>query len=110
MNNLKPKKKDPFMRTIAFFLCTLILVSTLSGCAYVNTRSPYDDNLQETTLGTKIGKASNYSVLWLFAWGDASYAAAAEDGEIKVLKHADVEYYTVLFGLYMRRTIIVYGE
>ena len=98
------------MKTVAILLCILILVSTLSGCAYVNTRSPYDDNLQETTLGSKIGKASNYSLLWLFAWGDASYAAAAKEGEISVLKHSDVEYFTLLFGLYMRRTIIVYGD
>ncbi len=98
------------MRTIALLLCSLILVSTLAGCAYVNTRAPYDDNLNETTLGSKIGRASNHSILWLFAWGDASYAAAAADGDIEVLKHSDVEYFTVLFGLYMRRTIIVYGE
>jgi len=98
------------MRTLALVLCSLIFVSTLSGCAYVNTRSPYDDNLDETTLGTKVGMASNHSVLWLFAWGDASYAAAAADGDIEILKHSDVEYFTVLFGLYMRRTIIVYGE
>ena len=98
------------MRIITLFICSLLLISALTGCAYVNTRSPYDNNLDETTLGSKIGQASNYSVLWLFAWGDASYAAAAKNGEISVLKHSDVEYYTVLFGLYMRRTIIVYGD
>jgi len=98
------------MRTLSLFLIVLTLVSSLTGCAYVNTRSPYDANLDETTLGTRIGTASNHSVLWLFAWGDASYAAAAENGDIKVLRHSDVEYFTVLFGLYMRRTIIVYGD
>ncbi|PLX73463.1 MAG: hypothetical protein C0615_10905 [Desulfuromonas sp.] len=98
------------MRKLALITSTLLLFSTLSGCAYVNTRAPYDDNLEETTLGTKIGTASNYSLLWLFAWGDASYAAAAANGDIEVLKHSDVEYFTVLFGLYMRRTIIVYGD
>ena len=98
------------MRTIALLLALLLLVVNLSGCAYVNTRSPYDDNLNETTLGAKTGQASNHSLLWLFAWGDASYAAAAANGEITVLRHSDVEYFTVLFGLYMRRTIIVYGD
>jgi len=98
------------MRALSLFLIVLTLASTLTGCAYVNTRSPYDANLDETTLGTKIGMASNHSVLWLFAWGDASYAAAAKNGDIEVLKHSDVEYFTVLFGLYMRRTIIVYGD
>ena len=98
------------MRILSLLVCTLLLISSLSGCAYVNTRSPYDDNLDETTLGNKIGEASNHSVLWLFAWGDASYAAAAKNGDISVLKHSDVEYFIVLFGLYMRRTIIVYGD
>ena len=91
-------------------LIVAVLLFMMSGCAYVNTRSPYDKNLDNTELGSKVGKAHNYSLLWLFAWGDASYAAAAEDGDISIMKHADVEYYTVLFGLYMRRTVLVYGD
>jgi len=95
-------------------LITLLLIITLlislSGCAYVNTRAPYDEDLNNTDLGSKVGMASNYSLLWLAAWGDASYAAAAKNGEITVLKHSDVEVFSVVLGLYVRRTTIVYGD
>ena len=67
-------------------------------------------DLDRTELGTKVGRANNYSVLWLVAWGDGSYAEAAHNGEITVLRHADVEVFSVLFGLYVRRTVIVYGD
>lgn len=83
---------------------------TLSGCAYIHTKTPFDVDLQNTTLGSKVGTAEAHSVLWLVAWGDASYAAAARNGGIKVLKHADQESLTVLFGLYVRWRVIVYGD
>lgn len=89
---------------------TLVLSLALGGCAYINTRAPYDENLDNTDLGSKVGKASNYSLLWLVAWGDGGYAAAAEEGDISVMKHADVEVFSVLFGAYVRRTILVYGD
>ena len=98
------------MRRFLLFACSLLLVVTLAGCAYVDTRGPYDRDLDNTELGTRVGRSHNYSLLWLFAWGDGSYAAAAQDGEISVMKHADVEVFSVLFGLYVRRTIVVYGD
>lgn len=92
--------------------CILLIVSLLlfSGCAYVHTKTPFDDDLHNTDLGTKTGTAEAYSLFWLVAWGDASYAAAAKNGDIKVLKHADQEVNQVLFGLYTRWRVIVYGD
>ncbi|PLY01791.1 MAG: hypothetical protein C0624_09745 [Desulfuromonas sp.] len=98
------------MTSILKLTCLGLLLISLSSCAYVHTRSPYDDNLDNTELGSKLGKASNHCILWLVAWGDGSYAAAAQDGEIKVMKHADVEVVSVLFGAYVRRTVLVYGD
>lgn len=97
------------MRQFTLSIITLLLI-TLCGCAYVHTRAPYDKNLNSTELGAKVGEASNHSLLWLVAWGDGSYAAAAKDGGIKVMKHADVEVVSVLFGAYVKRTILVYGD
>lgn len=82
----------------------------LSGCAYVNVKSPLDMDLDRTTLGEKTGVAEARSVLWLFAWGDASYAAAAANGGITTLRHADQEVFNVLFGLYTRWRVVVYGD
>ena len=44
------------------------------------------------------------------AWGDAGTEAAARDGNIKVIKHLDVERNMWLFGLYARVTTIAYGD
>ncbi len=81
-----------------------------SGCLYTNIQTPFDTDLDNTELGTKIGKSSAYSVLWLVAWGDAGTAAAAEDGEITRILHMDAQVLSILFGLYTRTTTVVYGE
>ena len=88
----------------------VLLILLGSGCAYVNTKTPYDRDLNRTELGSKVGKAQAYSIAWLVAWGDASYEKAARNGGITVLKHADQEIFQVLFGFYTRWTVIVYGD
>ena len=96
-------------RRILPLLASVVIVA-VTGCAFTYIRTPYDSNLDRTELGTKIGTASNYSVAWLVSWGDAGYADAARNGHITVMKHADEEIQQYLFGLYLKRTIIVYGE
>ncbi|MCJ8501618.1 TRL-like family protein [Desulfatitalea alkaliphila] len=91
-------------------LAVVVLVFAVSGCAYVHTKTPLDTNLHETELGTKIGTAQAHSIAWLVAWGDASYAAAARNGNITVLRHADQESFQVFFGFYTRFRVIVYGD
>ncbi len=89
----------------------VILVSLVcSGCMYSNIRVPLDEDLWKTELGSKVGQSSNYSVAWLFAWGDAGVAAAAKSGEIKVINHMDMGIESYLFGMYIRRDTIVYGD
>lgn len=98
-----------YTQTIVLLMVAVGLMM-LSGCAYVNVKSPLDQNLDRTTLGEKIGVAEARSVLWLFAWGDASYAAAAADGGITTMRHADQEIFNILFGLYTRWRVVVYGD
>lgn len=89
-------------------LLSILLV--FSGCAYVDIKTPFDTDLDKTELGSKRGTAQAYSLLWLVSWGDASYAAAAKNGDIKVMKHADQEMQQVLLGLYTRWRVVVYGD
>lgn len=98
-----------YTQTIVLLMVAVGLMM-LSGCAYVNVKSPLDEDLDRTTLGEKIGVAEARSVLWLFAWGDASYAAAAADGGITTMRHADQEIFNILFGLYTRWRVVVYGD
>ncbi len=91
-------------------LCMLVLLGTLSGCVYSNIRFPLDEDLWKTELGSKVGTASNYSVLWLVAWGDAGVKKAAENGGISVINHMDMGIESYFFGFYVRRDTIVYGD
>ncbi len=96
-----------FRTTIVIFLAFFLLV--VSGCAYVDTKTPLDENLDQTTLGTKTGVAEAYSVLWMVAWGDASYAAAAKQQGIKTLYFTDQEVISVM-GVYSSHRVLLYGE
>ena len=91
-------------------LCLLLAALLAQGCAYSHVQGPLDTNFDNTVLGPKTGRAHIQSVLWLFAWGDAGTRAAAENGGITIITHADVEYYVVLFGIYTRVITVVYGE
>lgn len=95
------------MRKIIF---SFFLASVVSGCMYSNIRFPLDEDLWKTELGSKVGVSSNYSIAWLVAWGDAGVEAAAKNGDIKVVNHADMGIESYLFGLYIRRDTIVYGD
>lgn len=91
---------------IATAACSLFL----SGCLYVNTTTPLDTNLDRTRLGEKVGEASQQAVLWSVAWGDAGTKAAAKNGGITTINHADRKTRIYFFGVYMRSTTIVYGD
>ena len=91
-------------------LCALLSTMLTPGCIFMKVQRPHDKNYDRTELGAKVGRSELKSVLWLFAWGDAGTKAAAENGNLTVINHADVEYFTVLLGLYSRITTVVYGD
>lgn len=80
------------------------------GCVYFHVTTPLDTDLDDTRLGTKVGKSEAHSVLGLVAWGDAGVQAAAEEGGLEVLRHADTETLAVLLFVYGRQRTIVYGD
>ena len=99
--------KRSLLKIIVFLgLVTMLM----SGCMYTKVQRPYDRDYDKTELGTKEGRASFLSLFWLVSWGDGGTRAAAENGDIKVIRHADAEYYMVLLGFYTRVTTVVYGD
>ncbi len=88
----------------------LVFTTIMSSCLYSHVTLPLSTELNKTDLGQKQGEASTYSVLWLFAWGDAGAAAAAKNGGITTLRHMDRKINIILFGLYTSTTTIVYGD
>jgi hypothetical protein len=98
------------MKLINVLAAVVVAAFLLTGCLYSNVKTPLDTDLNKTVLGQKEGKASAYSVLWLFAWGDMSVAAAARNGGITTVNHMDAETFQILFGLYTKQSVVVYGD
>ena len=98
------------MQCLVRLVATLVATATLTGCLYVNATYPLDINMDRTPLGTKVGQATRYSVLWAVAWGDGGTQAAARNGGLTVINNADTHDEVYLFGVFARRTTIVYGE
>lgn len=104
--------REGTMKIRALGIITILLVAALltTGCVYSNIKIPLDRDLDQTRMGSKVGMASTYSVLWLVSWGDSSTAAAAKQGGLSTVNHMDMQIYSVLFGLYSKTTTIVNGD
>jgi TRL (tRNA-associated locus)-like protein len=96
-------------KIVALVLVAVVLIA-LPGCLYANFTTPLDENLDKTQLGDKVGRSSFTSILWLFSWGDAGTQAAAKQGGLTTINHADREVEIILFFLYYKQTTILYGE
>ncbi len=98
------------VKNIAVFsICTGLILASC-GCAYTHIQRPLDRNFDTTQLGVKEGRSHAYSLFWAVAWGDAGTKAAARQGEITTIRHADTEVKSVCLGLYTRVTTVVYGD
>jgi hypothetical protein len=71
---------------------------------------PMDKNFNNTELGSKEGKSSTHTVMYLVSWGDSGTKKAADNASIEVIKHADRQVFSFLFGLYTRITTVIYGD
>lgn len=98
------------MKNIFIILTLGALVTFSSGCAYTNIQMPLDKDFDNTELGTLQGESSTHSVLYLVSWGDSGSRAAADQGKLKLINHADRKVLSVFFGLYTRITTVVYGN
>jgi len=91
--------------------CTTAPFQPSVGALYTDMKAPLQLEYNNgTDLGHRTGSASTVSVLGLFAFGDNSIQAAARDGGVRVVKHADYEFTNVLFGIFTKTTVYVYGD
>lgn len=97
-------------KNISLCIVVATLAFIVSGCAYLHIQRPLDTDFDATQLGMKEGRSNSYSILWIIAWGNAGTKAAAEQGGIKTIRHADTEIKSVFFGVYSRITTIIYGD
>jgi hypothetical protein len=76
-----------------------------------NWKAPMNTNVNNITLGTKVGRASVKAYAFgLYSAGDMSVATAAANGGIKTIRHMDYEYTNAFFFAYQEMTTIVYGD
>jgi len=98
------------VKRLALLATLSVTLLLLPGCVYFNVRQPLDTNLDATQLGSKRGQSEAMAVLGLVAWGDAGTQAAAENGGITTIRHADQENMAILGILFARYRTIVYGD
>ena len=105
------------MQRKKLFAGALLMGAMLTGCAVAPVVPPRGIlfNNQDAPLfggrevGTKEGRASTYTLLFLVGWGDASITAAARNGDITQIKQTNYGMLSYL-GLYQRYTTIVRGD
>lgn len=90
---------------IMSFLSALLLAATLSACT-VSLPIATSGN----SIGSKQGKASSSIILGIIAFGDSSIPAAAKNGGVTKVSTVDLQYTSILFGLYQQFTTVVIGE
>lgn len=98
-------------------LAAVMLLS--SGCAFVTrpvigpgaiyTNAQANEAVTDNPIGSKTGKSCARSILGIINTGDASVAAAAEEGKIKRIGVVDNEYRTIL-GIVSHYCVIVRGD
>lgn len=94
--------------------CALVLVGCVSApfrppvglIASVEAPLSTDGNWK---VGSKRGEAACTCILGLWAGGDCSVAAAAEDGALNNVYHVDYEYTNIL-GIWQETKVIAYGD
>lgn len=89
--------------------CIVAPVVPPIGIAFTEINAPLDVDFDQTKITTRSGMSESMSILGLVALGDASAKAAADNGTLKQIHHADYEYFNVL-GVYQRYRTVVYGE
>ena len=85
----------------------------LAGTLYTDVSSTAVDLAVETDKSAsqdKVGEASAIAVFGLFAVGDATVTEAMKNAGIKTVHHVDYQNKYVLFGLFVKTAVIVYGE
>ena len=108
------------MRHVLFTLVLCVSLGLLQGClrapvvppigvAFSEFNAPLDHDFDETAVSQRKGVSESISILGLVALGDASTAAAAKQGGLSRIDHADYEYYNVV-GVYQRYRTVVYGK
>lgn len=82
------------------------IVGGTAGAVFTQVQGPVA--VGSASGSSKVGEASSQAILF-FATGDASIAAAMQNGGITKIHHVDHKSTSIL-GIYAKYTTVVYGE
>ena len=80
------------------------------GILYDDISAPIDIDYDETKIMMRKGEATCISYVGLVSVGDCSTKAAAANGGIQKVHHADYRFQNIIFGIVQKLTVQVYGE
>lgn len=96
--------------TIAVFAgCYSTPIMPPTGVIFSSIKAPESLSISGQDLGARRGAASCKALLGMFAWGDCSAKAAADDGNITQIKQLDYEFFNFLI-FWQSLTTVAYGD
>ena len=108
------------MATRLFILLLLMLLATscsLDGRLYTNKVIPYSDDFNSTPVGTKVCYIDDFKVKEPITgynvsaeWMRSNLLQEAQKAGLKKVYYADLKVFSILLGIYSKKTLIVYGE
>lgn len=108
------------MKKLLLCLGLAVCLTSLTGClvapvvpplgtVFTEIQAPLDITYDGSAVTGKSGVSESMAILGLVAIGDASANAAAKEGNITTINHADYEFFNVM-GVYQRYRTVVYGQ
>ena len=101
----------------------LVLISFVSSCSmldgrlYTNKVIPYSEDFKETPIGSKVCYVDDFKVKEPVSgynisaeWMTSSVIEQARQEGISKIYYADLRVFSILMGIYSKKTLIVYGD
>lgn len=107
------------MSKFAVIFCMLCVCSgcAVDGRLYTNKTIPYSTDFDRTSVGLKKCTIDDFKVKEPFSglgvsaeWMNDSVLQKAKESGITTIHFADLKVLSVWFGIYTKKTLVVYGE
>ena len=103
--------------TVISALLLICASCSVNGLLYTNKVIPYSDNFKETPIASKVCYVDDFKVKEPVSgfnlqaeWMTSAVINEARKAGIKEIHYADMKIFSVLLGLYTKKTLIVYGD
>ncbi|MCM8533685.1 MAG: TRL-like family protein [Lentisphaeraceae bacterium] len=108
------------MATRLVILCVLFCLCTscaINGRLYTKKVVPFTENFKETPVGSKVCYIDDFKIQEPLSgynvsaeWMRSNLLKEAQKAGMSEIYYADMETFSILLGIWTKRTLIVYGE